>query len=570
MPNLYETIEAARGEVKIDLLIKNAKVINVLSGEIYETDVAVHHGIIAGFGAYDAEIVIDLKRQYLCPGLIDAHVHIESSMVTLPEFAKAVLPLGITTVISDLHEIANVLGLDGIRYMLQSSRNVPLNFYVMCPSCVPATDLETAGSELTAKDLEYIIKDERVLGLGEMMNYPGIIHRDPRCLDKIKIAETKIIDGHAPLVKGKDLSAYIAAGIYSDHECTSLEEAREKLRSGMYIFIREGTSAQNLEVLLPLLNPCNSRRFLFCVDDRNPHDLLQGKEISEMIRRAISWGMDPITAIQIASLNAADYFGLKELGAIAIGRKADFVVLKDLNKFQITDVFKDGRRIVEKGKVTEEILYPSRIPLRGTVNINWLEMKDLVIPAEKGLMKVIELIENQIITRKKLVKPTVENGVVVPDEKADILKIVVVERHTANGNMGLGFVKGFNLKKGAIASSVSHDSHNIVVVGSSDKDMITALIEISRMQGGQVVVQDGNILEALPLSIAGLMSRESLEFVDKKMRSLHKAARALGCKLEDPFMTMTFMALPVIPEIKLTDKGLVDVTKFEVVPLFNE
>lgn len=565
---LSKIIKYARGEEEVDLLLKNVRLVNVLSGEIHLTNVAVARTRIVGFGEYRAKEVLDLDGYYLCPGFIDGHVHIESSMLTIPEFAKVVVPHGTTAVVIDPHEIANVLGLDGIRYMLESSKYNPLSVYVMLPSCVPATDMETSGSQLASYDIAPLFGNPWVLGLAEMMNYPGVIFGDGEVLAKIASARGHPIDGHAPGLTGKDLAAYIAAGIGSDHECTTLEEAREKLRMGMYVMIREGSTAKNLRDLLPLVTPTNARRMMFVTDDRHPRDLIREGHIDHVIRLAIDQGIDPVLAIQMATLNPAEYFGLKDLGAIAIGRQADMVLFDNFKDFRILKVWRAGTLVAEDGKVIPWERPSRPIPLRSSMNIKW-EGVDFRIPAQSSKIKVIEVIPGQIVTRKIVAEAKIVDGYAVADVERDILKIAVIERHTASGNMGKGFVKGFGLKKGAIASSVAHDSHNIVVVGVSDEDIMRAVKEIEAMKGGLVAVADGQVLARLPLPIAGLMSEKSAYEVEAELEELLQATRTLGCVLEEPFMALSFLALPVIPELKLTDKGLVDVTEFRFVNLFE-
>ncbi len=564
---LSRLIKYARGEEEADLLLKNVRLVNVLSGEIYLTSVAIAGTRVVGIGEYRAREELDLDGYYLCPGFIDGHVHIESSMLTVPEFAKAVVPHGTTAVVIDPHEIANVLGLDGIRYMLESSKYNPLSVYVMLPSCVPATDMETSGSRLASYDLAPLLSDPWVLGLAEVMNYPGVIFRDTEVLAKIVSARGHPVDGHAPGLSGHDLAAYVAAGIGSDHECTTLEEAREKLRLGMYVMIREGSTAHNLKDLLPLVTPENSRRMMFVTDDRHPDDLMDEGHIDHLIRMAIDQGLDPIIAIQMATINPAEYFGLKELGAITPGRRADLVLFDNFKDFRVLKVWRGGKLVAEDGKVIPWERPSRSVPLRSSMNINW-EGVNFRIPAQSSRIRVIGVVPGQIVTRKLILEARVVDGYAVSDVERDILKLAVIERHMASGNMGKGFVQGLGLKKGAMASSVAHDSHNIVVVGVDDEDMMLAVKEIEAMKGGQVVVAEGRVLARLPLPIAGLMSEKPVHEVRKGVEEVNEAAKALGCTIDEPFMTLSFLALPVIPELKLTDKGLVDVTQFKFVPLF--
>jgi len=571
MTSLKERIQIASGDGIADLLIKNGRVVDVFSGQIEKKDVAIFGGVIVGFGDYQAREIIDVKGDFLSPGLIDGHVHIESSMVTIPEFARAVLPNGTTTVVTDPHEIANVLGREGIRFMAESARGLPLNVFIMLPSCVPATHMETSGATLRAIDLKSLFKEPWAIGLAEMMNFPGVIFRNPEVIKKIEMAKGKRIDGHAPMLSGKGLYAYLTAGIRSDHECTTLREAKEKLKNGMWIMIREGTTARNLRALLLLVQPKNARRFLFVTDDRHPKELLEEGHIDSMVRQAIRWGIDPILAIQMATLNPAEYFRLDDLGAIAPSYRADIVSFDHLGRFQIKKVFKDGVLVADNGKMLSSSIRKRKSPkVKGSVRIKPLKNNSFLLRSDESLAKVIQLIPDQIITKKGVKKILLKEGVAHPNIKEDILKIVVVERHKATGNIGIGFVQGFGLKKGAIGSSVAHDSHNLVIVGTNDQDILKAAEVIQAMSGGLVAVLDGRVLASLPLPIAGLMSEASVAQVNLQLEALHHAAKNLGCEIPDPFMTLSFLSLPVIPELKITDKGLVDVNQFKFVPLFGE
>jgi len=565
---LAQLIKYARGDEPAEVLIKNARVVNVYTGEIYPADLALAHGRIVGVGTgYTAHQIFDIEGRYVCPGFIDAHVHIESAMVPPHEFARAVVPRGTTTVIIDPHEIANVLGLDGIRYMFDSAKYNPLSVFVMMPSCVPATDMETTGAYLRWYDITPQLNDHWVLGLGEMMNYPGVVHGDEEVLNKLRGFEDAIRDGHAPGLTGRDLVAYVAAGIGSDHECTTVQEMQEKLRLGMYIFIREATNARNLVNLIPGLTGANSRRVCFCTDDRQPDDLLNEGHIDVLVRTAVNEGVDPIMAIRMATLNPAEYFRLFDRDGIAPGKRADLVVFSDLKNIRAEMVFRSGALAAQGGQVIPWERPLKSIFLRSSMNVD-LERVNLRLPAQGRRGRVIGVIPDQLITEHLIEDLTIEDGQVVCDPGLDIAKIAVIERHLATGNFGLGLVKGIGLMRGAIASTVAHDSHNIVVVGADDASMMTAARAVAEMRGGMAAVEGNRVLARLPLPIAGLMSDQPIETVRDQMQELLRAAHQLGSHLHDPFMAMSFLALPVIPSLKITDKGLVDVDKFQIVPLF--
>jgi adenine deaminase len=477
--------------------------------------------------------------------------------------------MGTTSIVADPHEIANVMGLEGIKYIAESGRLTPLDVYIMLPSCVPSTDMETSGARLSSSDLLKIVHKEWVLGLGEVMNFPGVIDEDPEILRKIEIAKGKRIDGHAPMLAGNDLNAYISVGIGSDHECTTLKEAREKLQKGMYIMIREGTVAKNMETLLPLVTPANSRRCLFVTDDKHPLDLFEEGHMDFLIRKAVKQGLDPVIAVQMATLNPAEYFRLHRLGAIAPGYKADITVFNTLKELRVEMVFKGGKLVARDGRLLELPVGGKKPTLKNSIVIKEMDIDRLKIKAFSENAKIIELVPNQITTKKLIEKVRIVNGHALADIERDILKIAVIERHTRSGNIGLGFVRGFGLKAGAIGSSVAHDSHNIVVVGTNDDDMLKAVMEAEKIWGGQLVVANGSILASLPLPIAGLMSHRPLLEVADGIKRLLASAKTLGCHVRDPFMALSFLALPVIPELKITDKGLVDVSEFRIVPLFE-
>lgn len=561
-------IHIARGDEPADLLLKNARLINVYSGEIYLTDIAIAGEYVAAVGeGYQARDVLDLQGRYVCPGFIDAHVHIESSMVPPREFARVVLPHGVTTVISDPHEIANVLGLEGIRFMLQDAKYGPLSMFVDAPSCVPATNMETSGSQLEFYDLATLLGNPWVIGLGEVMNYPAVVHADRRVLQKIQAYAGKIIDGHAPGLAGRDLNAYCAAGVASDHECTDLNEALTKLRLGMTIFIREATNAHNLEPLLGLFREEFASRICLCSDDRHPHDLIDQGSIDYMIRTAVARGVPPLLAIRAATLNPAEYFRLHDRGAIAPGKRADLVVFSSLEDLRPELVYRGGRLAARDGEMMPWEQPERGTKARGTINVRW-DRLNFAVPAAGEQMRVIGMIRDQLITENRVMAPLVVDGFVAADPARDLAKLAVVERHFGTGRVGLGFIQGMGLKAGAIAGTVAHDHHNIVVVGMDDESMTLAVREIANMQGGMVVVTPEGVRARLPLPIAGLMSDKPIAVVRDQYNQLAAAAAELGTTLHDPFMALSFMALSVIPSLKLTDLGLVDVDKFELTSLF--
>lgn len=566
MRNVQQKLSVARGERPAELLFKNARVVNVLSGEIHETHVAVEDGRVVGFGDYKARKVINLRGAYLAPSLIDGHFHVESSMLTAPEFARAVVPHGTGAVVIDPHEYANVLGLDGIRYILESSKNLPVDFFIMLPSCVPATHLETAGARITADDLRLMIGDERIAGVAELMNFPGVFLGMKSELAKIEAGKGKCIDGHAPGLRGKNLNAYALAGVRSDHESVEVEEAREKLRLGMHILLREGSTERNLKHLLPLVNAHNSQNCSFATDDKLAGDLVTEGHIDHAVRVTIKGGVSLIAALQIATINTARHYRLKNLGAIAPRYWADFIVFDDLKDFQVRQVYKKGVLVAENGKYLAK--NPARVPLpRSTMNMRY-KPTDFVVKAARGKIRVIEIVPNQIVTKERIESPKIENSQVVADIKRDILKMVVVERHGATGNVGVGFVRGFKLKRGAIGSTVAHDAHNVVVAGTNDADILAVIRELEKLRGGQVAVVDGKVTAELGLPVAGLVSDKPLPEVMKRIADLNAAAHAMGCDLEAPFMTLSFLSLSPIPELKLTDQGLIDATNLRKTTLF--
>jgi len=553
---------------KVDLLFKNAKIINVYTNEIESKDIAVKDGIIQSFTEYPADIVVNLGGAFVCPGFIDSHVHIESSMVSVSEFTKSVLSHGTTTIVADPHEIANVSGKKGLDYMLESAENQPVDIHFMIPSCVPATSMETSGAVIDSSVIEEYIDNKRVVGLGEMMNYPGVIYEDIEVMSKIGIAlsRNKLVDGHAPSLSGEDLYKYVKAGISSDHEAVTFEEALEKISLGMRIMVREGTCAKNLEDLFPAINEVSATRMMWCTDDRHPHDIKSG-HINDIVAKAIKLGLDPCIAIRMATLSSAEYFGFKDKGAVAPGKRADLIVFDDLTNFIPRDIYKNGKLVVKDRSVLKDIFLPAQPEPVSKMNID-IDKLDFSVKADGKKIRVIGVIEDQVVTNSFTHDARIEFGEVVSDISEDILKMAVVERYSGKSGTGIGFVNGFNLKRGAFASSVAHDSHNILVVGENDADMKVAVKEIVRMGGGFAVANAGSILASLALPIAGLMSMKPLDDVISNLDNVLDAVHQLGVKLRDPFISLGFLSLPVIPKLKLTDHGLIDVTEFKKVSLF--
>lgn len=566
-------LKIARGEEKAELVIKKANIINVFTNEIIKGDVAIDKGRIVAIGQYSGWEEIDLKGKYLSPAFIDSHVHIESSKVTPGQFAKAVVPRGVTSIIADPHEIANVKGIEGIEYMLEESENIPLDVYMMLPSCVPATPFESAGAVLEAKELAKIIDKEGILGMGEMMDYVGVINGDEKVLEKIELAKEKgkIIDGHGPMITGRELNAYVAAGIRTEHECSTVKEMVERLRLGMYIHIREGSAARNLKELIKAVNKDNLSRVMFCTDDKEPSDLLENGSIDNNIRLAIEAGIDPIDCIKIASLNPALAYGLEGKGAIAPGYRADLVVIDNLIDFNILMVFKDGKLVAENYMPLFHVTESSNTSMKNTVVIKPIKEEDLKLNIKGDKVNVIGVIPDSLIT-EKLVREVGKDIVVEGGEFVkgnDILKVAVIERHKATGRIGLGLVEGFGLENGAIASTIAHDSHNIIVIGDRDSDMVLAVEELKRLGGGIALAQEGKIIGSLQLEIAGLMSDKPLEEVRKGLDEILQLAydKLRVNKNIEPFMILSFLALPVIPSLKITDLGLFDVDKFKFINL---
>ena len=548
--------------------------VNVFTGEVLATDVALAGGRIAGVGpGYEANETVDLGGRYLAPGLIDAHVHIESSMVRPGEFARAVVPCGVTTVITDPHEIANVCGLDGIRFMLRDAEAVPLEVFVNASSCVPATDLATAGAELDAEALASLLAEPRVLGLAEVMNFPGVVGGDPAVLAKLRAFEGRVLDGHAPGLSGAALNAYAAAGISSDHEATRLEEAREKLRLGITVFLREATNAHNLDALLPLVDRWTEPRLCFATDDRVPADLLDEGSVDHMVRRAVARGVEPVAALRMATANPARHYRLDDRGAVAPGRRADLVVFSDLQDFRAEEVWVGGEKVAEGGRALFGSGPCDAAVARGTVAVD-AEALDFSVPAPEGSrdgdrveVRVIGAVPDQLLTEHLTARARVEDGRVVADPGRDLLEIAVIERHRGSGRIGRGFIRGFGLDRGALAGTFAHDHHNLVVIGADELSMETAARAVAGAGGGLAVAEGERVVELLALPIAGLMSEEPVEAVRAGMDRLLAAAAERGSALHDPFMAMSFVTLEVIPALKITDRGLVDVERFELVPL---
>jgi len=558
---LRKRIECSLGKREADLVLKNGRVVNVFTGRIEEKDVAIYDGVLVGVGkGYRGKEEVDLSGYYLLPGFIDSHMHIESSMLTPYQLSFAISQHGTTCVIADPHEIANVAGKEGIDFMIEDAKDSFIDFFFMLPSCVPATRLETSGAELTHRELSEYIGNPYVLGLAEMMNYPGVLGGDEEVLEKLSLFQ--IIDGHCPSLKGKGLQAYICAGISSDHESIDPEEAEEKIENGIFLMIREGSTAKNMEALIPIINKKNFHRTCFVSDDLHPEDIKEKGHMDFILRKAVSLGLDPITAIRMVTINPATHFGLRDRGSISPGKRADIVVVEELRKFRVIEVFKDGKRTGEgKKRIFKKFNNSIKIG-------HFFKEKLEILALKKGKVRVIEIIPDQIVNRMIFVDPFIKDGKICSDPERDILKVCVIERHKGTGNVGLGLVKGFGIKRGAIASSVSHDSHNIVAVGVDDEDIYRAIIEIRDIGGGMVVVSDGKVMAKLRLEIAGLMTNSSLDELLKEIKKLNNEVRKLGISLENPFMKLSFLSLPVIPELRITDKGLVDVNRFELVPLF--
>jgi adenine deaminase len=567
--SLKNRILAAKGEIPADLVLKQGKVVNLFSNAVDEADVAIYDGFIVGVGPeYHGREEIEVKGKWISPGLIDGHIHVESSMLLPSRLAAALLPHGTTTIIADPHEIANVMGTEGIRLLIEDSQSIPFDIFFMVPSCVPATPLETSGAKLGPGELKELGNEPRVLGLAEMMNYPGVLMGLPEILEKLILFQEGVIDGHGPSLSGNDLQAYLTAGIRSDHETSDRVEGMEKLKSGMMLMIREGSTTKNLEELLPLVTEANSRRFCFVADDLHPLDIRGRGHLDFMLRKAVELGLNPLTAIQLATLNPAEYFGLKDRGVVAPGYRADLVILSDLEGFRVERVFKNGSPVVEESGLIG-ISHEERpaVEVR-PLNISPMGPENFRIQGKDLRARIIGLIEGQALTGVSYERVKSVDGWVVSDIEADIIKLAAVERHKGTGQIGLGLVKGMGLNAGAIATSVAHDSHNVIVAGVDDRDLYVAVREVKLMGGGMTVVKGEKVLARAPLELAGLLSLVSLERLIPQLEAVNQAAASLGCSLKEPFMQLSFLSLAVIPELKLTDMGLVDVNRFDLVSLF--
>jgi adenine deaminase len=559
--DLARRLAVARGDEPADVVVRGGRVLSVFTREWLDVDIAVADGWVAGLGDYEGREVVDAAGRYVVPGFIDAHMHLESTKLLPDEFARLVLPLGTTAVVLDPHELANVLGTDGVHWLLDACENLPLDYYFMASSCIPASKFESPRRPLLAGDLESLLRRRRVLGLAEMMNFPGVINGDQTELEKLRLASGVHVDGHAPGVHGRALNAYAAAGIRSDHEALTVEEGRERLRNGMWLLIREASMARNLQALLPLVQEFGTNRIAFCTDDRDPEDIAENGHINGMVREAVGAGIAPEDAVVLATLNPSTWHRLWHLGAIAPGYQADMHVLGNLERFQPELVLKSGRPV-------DEIPEPD-VPewVKHSVRNQPVSASDLRIPWTGGKARVIGLVPDQVITEALLDEPATAEGAAVADAGKDLAKIAVIERHLGTGRIGLGFVRGSGLQRGALASTVAHDAHNIVVVGMADADMVRAVERLGELGGGIVVIDDGEIAAELPLPVAGLLADAPLAEVIEQSLACNDAARALGWSGATPFLTLSFLGLSVIPSLKITDRGLVDVDRFELVPL---
>lgn len=556
-------------KMKADLIIKNARIIDTFQNKIIEGNIAIKDGKFIGIGDYyDGEKIIDAKNSYISPTMTDGHVHIESSMVSPAEFIKTLVARGVSTVIADPHEITNVCGLDGINYIIDESKDLPANVYVMLPSCVPATPFETSGANLKADDYKDIIKDKNILGLGELMDFVGTVNRSPDVIDKVNLAKKydMVIDGHAPMLSGKDLDDYVLAGVKTDHECSTVEEMNDRIQRGMYVQLREGTAAKNLEDLLKGVTKDNINRCFFCTDDRHPEDLLKDGNVDNNVRKAIKLGLDPLDAIKMATLIPAQCYNLNDKGAIAPGYDADFFIFDDLNNIHAKEVYIAGEKVAENGKTTVDFPQKLSDKVLSKMKVKDFTIDDLELKLNSNKVNTINIVKDSLITTKSVEEVELEDGYFKYSN--DIKKIVVIERHTGKSTMAIGLIKGYDISNGAVGTTIAHDSHNMIIIGDSDLDILNVINEIKKMGGGMAISASGEIIDSLQLDIAGIMSSDTMENVQLNINRLLKSARNLGVKEGvDPFMTLSFMALPVIPEIKMTDQGLFDVNTFEHIDL---
>lgn len=553
---------------KASLVLKNAQVINVFDNTIEKGDIAIHDGMILGIGHYQGVEEIDLSGSYVAPGFIDSHVHIESSMLVPHQFARLVLPKGTTSVIADPHEITNICGLKGLDFMIESSKRSPLDVYMMMPSCVPATAYETSGARINSSDMIPYLKNGSVFGLGEMMDYPGVINGEQSVYDKLHLFEKFVKDGHAPFVTGDELNSYLLSGIETDHESSTKEEMIEKVKKGLYVLIREGSATRNVAALAPYIEESFSRRLLFCTDDLHPSDILKDGHINHNVNLSISCGVDPLIAIQMATINASSAYGIKRIGAIAPGYFADLIVFDHLNRIEPRQVFKKGIMVARDGHPLFEEEELIDLEVLNTVHIN-REHLNLDLPLKKDLVHVIGFEHNNVTTKNLIRQVLVQNGLYVQEADKDLLKIAVIERHFSTENKAIGLIEGYGLKGGAIALTIAHDSHNLICIGDCDTDMLIAIDELIRLQGGICLVKNHKIVNSLQLEVGGVMTSNSAEHVDSILSSMENEIREMGVKddIADPFLNLAFLSLPVIPSLKLTDKGLFDVDTFKLIPM---
>lgn len=567
---LKKLIDTAAGRIKADMVIKNCKIVDVYSGRIIEGNIAICGNLIAGIGDYEGIEVIDAHGKYAAPGFIDSHIHIESSYVSPEELGKMIVPHGGTCIVADPHEIVNVCGIKGLDYMMEAAKNTALDIKYMIPSCVPCTPFENAGAVIDADKIKEPVTRDNILGLGEFMNFPGVVNGDSDVIDKILVAkeEDKFIDGHSPGILKHDLNAYVSVGIRTDHECSTVEEMNDRISRGVYVLLREGSACHDLRTLIKGVTPENSRRCLLCSDDRQPKTMLSLGHLDNHLRICVEEGIDPITAIRMATLNAAECYGLKDRGGIAPGLRADIVLMEDLKDFKVTNVFIKGQEVARDGKYLLDIKKTSIDSVRGSMHIKDFSAAKLKTHLKSDRVYIIDILPGGVVTKKSIDRIKIdENGEFIFDKSKDIVKVAVIERHKNTGNVAVGFLRGYGLDCGAVALSVAHDSHNIIVVGTTDEEMEFAVKKLIEQEGGVILVKDKKVIESMPMPIAGLMSDKDGAWVDKKLVSIHDVAyEQLGIHREvEPVMTLCFMSLIVIPEIKLTDRGLFDVTKFQFI-----